>query len=54
MLISNVKNVVCAYNHLNIGFGLVSDLHEELSLRIHHVLEDALVDAREPVRMRTS
>jgi hypothetical protein len=29
---------------LNIGLGLVSDLHQELGLRVNHMLQDALVD----------
>lgn len=29
---------------LDIGFGFVSDLHQELGLGVDHVLEDLLVD----------
>jgi len=31
---------------LHVGLGLVSNLHDELGIRIDHVLEDGLVDAR--------
>ena len=30
---------------LNVSLCLISDLHEELRLSVHHVLQNALVDA---------
>ena len=30
--------------YLDIGFGLVSDFHDEFSLSIYHMLKDALVN----------
>ena len=40
--------------HLNVGLGLIGDLHDELSLSVDHMLQDALIDsARIMNTMRT-
>ena len=31
--------------HLDVSLGLIGDLHDELSLSVDHMLQDALVDS---------
>ena len=38
------KSIVSG-RHLDVSLGLIGDLHDELSLSVDHMLQDALVDS---------
>ena len=48
------QEVIVPRRHLDVGLGLIGDLHDELGLSVDHMLQDALIDsARIMNTMRT-
>ena len=39
------QEVIVPRRHLDVGLGLIGDLHDELGLSVDHMLQDALIDS---------